>query len=87
MYFLSCVDPPSVDGLCDTRIEQTGTIETPQIVHSPWSMIPFRRAEIISGNKASPREQEKIKQHIQEHHDSLVDSKTVETFRRKLDRQ
>ncbi|MBP2250470.1 hypothetical protein J2754_000779 [Halarchaeum solikamskense] len=87
MFLLSCVDPPSVDGLGEARIEQTGTIETPQVVHSPWSKIPFRRAEIITENKASPREQEKIKQHIQEHPDSLVDSKTIETFRRKLDRQ
>lgn len=87
MYFLSCVDPPSVEGLRDGRIEKTGTIETPQVVHSPWSKIPFRRAEIITENNASPREQEKIKQHIQEHPDSLADSKTIETFRRKLDRQ
>ncbi|WP_458210309.1 hypothetical protein [Haladaptatus sp. NG-SE-30] len=86
MYFLSCVDPPIVDGLDRTDIDQSGTIQTPQMVHSPWSNIPFRRAEATSGNKASPREREKIKQHIQEHPDRLTASKTIETFRRKFDR-
>ena len=87
MYFISCVDPPRVDGLERTQVDQSGTIQTPQIVHSPWSNIPFRRAEAISENKTSPREQDKIKQHIQEHPDRLTDSKTIETFRRKLDRK
>jgi len=86
MYFLSCVDPPIVDGLDRTDIDQSGTIQTPQMVHSPWSNIPFRRAEATSENKASSREREKIKQHIQEHPDRLTDSKTIETFRRKFDR-
>ena len=86
MYFLSCVDPPIVDGLDRTDIGQSGTIQTPQMVHSPWSNIPFRRAEATSENKASSWEREKIKQHIQEHPDRLTDSKTIETFRRKFDR-
>ncbi|PHQ46226.1 hypothetical protein DJ68_08480 [Halorubrum sp. C3] len=86
MYFISCVDPPSINGLERTHIDQSGTIQTPQIVHSPWSNVPFRRAEAISENKTSPREREKIKQHIQEHPDRLTDSKTIETFRRKLGR-
>lgn len=50
MYFLSCVDPPSVEGLLNGRIEQTRTIETLQ-VHSPWSKIRFRRAKIITENR------------------------------------
>lgn len=86
MYFLSCVNPPTVDGLDRTETNQSGTIQTPQMVHSPWSNIPFRRAEVITENKTSPREREKIKQHIQEHPDRLTESKTIETFRRKLDR-
>ncbi|QGX93401.1 hypothetical protein EI982_00740 (plasmid) [Haloplanus rallus] len=86
MYFLSCVDPPTVDGLDRTHIARSGTIQTPQMVHSPWSNIPFRRAEAITENKASPREREKIKEHIQEHPNRLTDSKTIETFRRKFDR-
>lgn len=87
MYFISCVDPPIIDGPERTEVNQSGTIQTPQIVHSPSSNIPFRRSEAVTENKASPEEREKIKQHIQENPDRLTDSKTIETFRRKFDRE
>lgn len=87
MYFISCINPESIDGVDTARVGQSGIIETPQMIHSPWSEIPVRAAEDISGEKSSSHEQEKILTHIQEHPEQLADSKTIETIRRKLKRQ
>lgn len=87
MFFLSCIDPPEVDGLERTLINQSGVIRTPQFVHSPWSNIPFLRAQTVSDNPSSEAENEKIKQHILEHPRRLASSETLETSRRSLERK
>jgi hypothetical protein len=83
--FFSCIQPPEPSGLNKTKVEDEGTIGSPQELGPDWGDFLLDRVE-GSQYSLSDSENEKILDKMRENPEKVLESKTLETMIQKMRR-
>lgn len=88
IVFISCLSPPTIDGLEGTKVDISGSLEVPQkILNQNWGSFLLERARITSNRRASEEEQEKIKERLLKNPEEAIESESFKTHQRNFNRK
>lgn len=87
MVFFSCIQPPEVSGLEDTKMGISGEIGPTQVMGPDWGTFLNRRAKIVTERDVSQDEQEKILERMLDDLERVAESGSFETYRKRRERE
>lgn len=78
--FITCIQPPHVDGFDNTEIEESGLIRTPQRIPPHIENFLVQRGKLALERPASEQSREKISERMLENPEQLLESDSFRTY-------
>lgn len=85
--FITCIQPPCVDGFNNTEIEESGRIRTPQRIPLDIEKFLVQRGTLVLERTASEQSQEKILERMLENPEQTLESSSFRAHAESMKRQ
>lgn len=87
IVFISCIQPPHVDGFNNTEIDESGLIRTPQRIPRHIENFLVQRGKLAFERTASEQSQEKILERMLENPDQVLESDSFRAYAESMKRR